>query len=576
MPSGWGDAFASNLAMGYTNADPKGGGAFYAGSKAGTRGDRNVENFNHVNFAGSTTPYYGNDDHPYYRIGNTLYKFLPGESFDDVSGEQKLGSESRFLHKDDEVSNGISKDLEFYWIPPQGNVCGEIYEPSLGECPAGTSYDSNVNRCTKQSCKLDPSSTSDDYICVQDDGTAGDATQRFCGNTTVQCGNSCVDINGTPTCNPGTVCTASNICAKPTCVDGDCIGTGTNANFCGEPPIPPNHYIMTTGGDVYIGDNISSDLRDAFSRAENISIGTNPFNNNPRLNTISDSLQNKRPYISSNLLFTNSTNAWTLDKSLGSVIKATLPLNTNTIPFIDRSSTEYTGSSSSSNPRLDNSFYHYYLPKFASSLETVVNNSLSISPGDVTLRQLFAPSENPAENDIKKIISITDTSAVLDRLTLSGNTTLVCNSKTIFLIKGNLAITTDIINQDPDDSCIFIIEGHLTIALAQRASISSNTSYRILEGMFMADSVSTVGGNSERGLILNGSILTNESSASNPDSAYQNYPGNNHNIKTDDYWQRPQELYIYDPRHLSIWSEQLSGSGSFSAIRETRFLNITD
>jgi hypothetical protein len=312
-------------------------------------------------------------------------------------------------------------------------------------------------------------------------------------------------------------------------------------------------YFMGIRGDMYIADKVAERLRKGVSNG--LEIGDSSIiNQNTRLENVSASIIGSEPYFVENLFSTQRDTANYATLYNGSEINAIVQNN-----FIDQSYLEYT--SPIENSELDQSLYQYYLNQILSNSnidksELLLDSSFSYSGSD--LRDYFGVNINSN----KLAIIIRKNNDNFD-VTINRSSPIICNSRTLFFIEGNLNINTEIYNSSlRNSSCLFFVEGKVTINLNE---MNNPPNYRVIESTFIANEYEIESSDDRGTIAVHGSIITHNSSDN---------PNNNlHNIETKQF-NKPQDLYVFDPRTLMIWADELQGNLSKPTVREERFITL--
>jgi len=382
------------------------------------------------------------------------------------------------------------------------------------------------------------------------------------------------------------------------------------------PKISP--YIATYGGDTYIQTGLPFSSLSAPKSSEITVDMTNP---NARISKIRNEL-GLLPYVAmSSNLFGSATITNAQDRAsrnLASISLYEKSYTNYTLPFTGKQNQQYA-----------QSLYAYYKNKFNNSnFSTTMFVKKNITKNTIyknqplDLRDAFGLSENAdklivdlvnqtADNNFtiysdgftvgnNNIVAnpqagfIYDQSSVYElrnagqddwaqmRVSKPGYTpreAINCYRNTIFLVPGNLTISTDIINTNPNSSCVFIVEGHLTIKLPDKfvnpANANTyNKNYRRVDALFLANSMTVRGKDDQGAIIINGAVITHDSVDNKTLLNSPDYYGENKfDIMTKNQL-RPQTLIIYDPRYIILWADELDGNLNNIQIREERYLQF--
>lgn len=159
----------------------------------------------------------------------------------------------------------------------------------------------------------------------------------------------------------------------------------------------------------------------------------------------------------------------------------------------------------------------------------------------------------------------------------SGNLSLdvrFCNSKTIFLVDGNLTINPNLIAEGYENGCMFIVSGTTTILAGSGAGSTdfpANTAYDQVDGYFVTKSFQTMNDPSGDGLFVKGGVVETED---NPDPATLAM-----NLNRDLGIIRnrfsPSEIIEYDSRYLYIYGDLLTYVYGYN-IRESQFIRTLE
>lgn len=293
-------------------------------------------------------------------------------------------------------------------------------------------------------------------------------------------------------------------------------------------------YIMTHKGDVFVEGSVTQTLTDGLDLADSLPNTIEINSGSVRISNELNNLFNITPYFSSNLYQTNGTNF-----SRSSNIKSIIGNNSSMTDFYD------------------NNLYEYY----ESRLDYPETDQAETPSGDKIDEVLSIPDGS----NIVKVNPSANASVV--NISTSSNQ-VVCNEQYIILIDGDLRINNNILNQDNQSSCIFIVKGTIQLQINDFNATQYGNNTNIIEGMFIGQNFDTENNSTTRKVVINGSIITY-----GDDGDDENASNNNHSIKTDDL-AAPQETYIYDPRHLLLWDDILQGQLTSSQIREERYLEL--
>lgn len=355
----------------------------------------------------------------------------------------------------------------------------------------------------------------------------------------------------------------------------------------------PAPYFSTYGADAYISSGLPSSIETAPNQSE-FSIGLT--SSTSRLGVIRNELNGTTPYFSTNLFLTATS----------TLRSRSSKYNLGVTNFTDSNFNQYTIPASYSSTSLTHSFYEYYRQRITTAFEfkdlqtskafTSPNGKAYPVNGIYSVRSALGISTDPKNKTIVGI-SITNGDNLLwplitninpqtgwpgydrdDIIDLSTSNdwggvgatpeALTCDGQSMFFIDGDLTISADIINATPDSSCVFFIKGHLNIQLPDKRT--THNDYRRIDGLFIANSLSVRGKDDQGAVIINGAVITHNSGASIDPNYFAN---NKHDIITYTPF-RPQTFYVYDPRHITIWKNELAGELDSPPIREQRYLDL--
>ena len=148
-------------------------------------------------------------------------------------------------------------------------------------------------------------------------------------------------------------------------------------------------------------------------------------------------------------------------------------------------------------------------------------------------------------------------------LTLDGTfgNPITCNTKTVFIVKGNLDITPNFINDSGQNGCIFVVQNNTTIKPGGIIVIPnpSNTLYERIDAFIITDTFTTELNTNLAGLEIVGGVITNTASLLRSNGSTKNAYA-------------PAEIFRYDPRYIYIFDGILTLQQS-SSIREKQFIN---
>ncbi len=352
----------------------------------------------------------------------------------------------------------------------------------------------------------------------------------------------------------------------------------------------PDPYFSTYGGDAYIAGGVPGVITTAPNQTE-FTIGlTSPGS---RLGVIRDELNGTTPYFSTNLFFA------------GGGINSRASHYNFTVTGEDTNYQQYTRKTSYETAELSHSFYEYYRERVtnrfqykgiqSSSIINTASGKAVPTNGIYSVRSALGINVDPANKTIASI-SITNTDKFIWPMTTNispqtgwpgydnpnvvdlstyndwgasvGPEALSCDGQSMFFIDGDLTISADIINATPDSSCVFFVKGHLNIQLPDKRT--AHNDYRRIDGLFIANSLSVRGKDDQGAVIVNGGVITHNSGASIDPNYFAN---NKHDVITYTPF-RPQTFYVYDPRHIMIWKNELAGELDSPPIREQRYLDL--
>ena len=151
---------------------------------------------------------------------------------------------------------------------------------------------------------------------------------------------------------------------------------------------------------------------------------------------------------------------------------------------------------------------------------------------------------------------------------------MICDSKLIFVINGNLAIDPDfkiiesgvLANSTNMNGCLFIVKGVTTIGTGRNKTPagSSNAQYDLVNTFIITDSFQAIGDANKDGLQVRGGVITNQNNTFSRDLGVVL----NQNA--------PSEIFRYDGgRYIYIFGNLLSSSIDFS-VREKAFVETTN
>ncbi|MBW7953186.1 MAG: hypothetical protein QY330_01860 [Candidatus Dojkabacteria bacterium] len=155
-------------------------------------------------------------------------------------------------------------------------------------------------------------------------------------------------------------------------------------------------------------------------------------------------------------------------------------------------------------------------------------------------------------------------------LTISN---LVCNTKTIFLINGNLQVEPNVTIQDNPISgivngCMFVASGSINVLegndAAGGADTGTNTAYDDVYGFFLGESFTTQADTNFNGLRIKGSVI----------AELENNLNRSNGIVLNQF--APAEIFIYDGgRYIGLFGDILSSPLNYN-IAEKGFLDALD
>lgn len=465
-----------------------------------------------------------------------------------------------------------------------------------------TWYVQTTNGCARTASSTARSFTTQQLACGTQGCTGTYGTQGNCST-----GNVCSNVFG------GSQCVKSECHNNP----ASCSDACTLAPLYMETALAPVYIEKsgTSGGDyigIYTANEAAVNANTLIPSADSLNTRIGKLIDTTIKNYQYPSAAVNARYMSSSIFLTNSPAS-----TKGSRITSSLPKLGQTTGFLEKTFAQYTKphvNSKNASITYTNSFFGYY--------KDILAKDPNFVKVDITKNKLFP--NLPANNDLrhadlfnvavpssqKAIILFenksADTKFILQaeqhvapqtgytpdpnvvnlntfddwaafrssatnptRFNQVPNQTLVCRGKNIFLIPGDLTISAEIINETSESSCVFIVEGTLTIKMPDRWTSPFSTNYgnqgRRVDGLFLANNLVVEGKNDQGPVIVQGQVITHHSNGSNTP--------NTHKVYTNDR-KRPQELYIYDPRHIIIWANELGGTTTSRSIREERYLEL--
>lgn len=156
--------------------------------------------------------------------------------------------------------------------------------------------------------------------------------------------------------------------------------------------------------------------------------------------------------------------------------------------------------------------------------------------------------------------------------TLDGDLSLdirLCDSKSIFLIDGNLTITPNLVTQGYANGCLFIVSGTTKVTegfAGGSTDFPSNTIYDEVHGYFVTNNFETMTDSSGDGLYIKGGVVE---IAPNPGENLSMSLNRDLGIIRNQY--SPSEIIEYDPRYLYIYGDLLTYVYGYN-IRESQFI----
>lgn len=151
---------------------------------------------------------------------------------------------------------------------------------------------------------------------------------------------------------------------------------------------------------------------------------------------------------------------------------------------------------------------------------------------------------------------------------LSGDLTIdvnICDTKSIFLVTGNLNIQPNLVSEGFENGCMFIVQGTTTILPGDGLGSADpdKTVYDQVHGYFVTGLFSTVADPSGDGLYLKGGVVETDTAAGN-----MSLNRNLGNIRSQ---YSPSEIIEYDPRYLYIYGDLMTYVFGYN-IREGQFI----
>lgn len=148
-----------------------------------------------------------------------------------------------------------------------------------------------------------------------------------------------------------------------------------------------------------------------------------------------------------------------------------------------------------------------------------------------------------------------------------------CNTKSIFLVDGNLTVNPDFVNSGFDNGCMFIVSGTTTILEGNNLGSSDsppNTNYDQVHGYFVTHTFAVGSDPARDGLFIKGGVVETAENASGTENMDLN-----RTLGTPRNRYSPSEVIEYDPRYLYIYGDLLSYIYGYN-IREKQFIITVD
>ncbi|HRN71459.1 MAG TPA: hypothetical protein PLS49_09875, partial [Candidatus Woesebacteria bacterium] len=141
----------------------------------------------------------------------------------------------------------------------------------------------------------------------------------------------------------------------------------------------------------------------------------------------------------------------------------------------------------------------------------------------------------------------------------------ICDTKSIFLVTGNLNIQPNLVSEGFENGCMFIVQGTTTILPGDGLGSADpdKTVYDQVHGYFVTGLFSTVADPSGDGLYIKGGVVETDTAAGN-----MSLNRNLGNIRSQ---YSPSEIIEYDPRYLYIYGDLMTYVFGYN-IREGQFI----
>jgi len=202
--------------------------------------------------------------------------------------------------------------------------------------------------------------------------------------------------------------------------------------------------------------------------------------------------------------------------------------------------------------KTDVSWFEYFDQYLKNSTPTITKSNITVS--------------NITNNRMSEILPSGNLNEVV--VYLSGDLTIdvnICDTKSIFLVSGNLSIQPNLVNEGFENGCMFIVQGTTTILPGDGLGSADpdKTVYDQVHGYFVTGLFSTVADPSGDGLYIKGGVVETDKTAGN-----MSLNRNLGNIRSQ---YSPSEIIEYDPRYLYIYGDLMSYVFGYN-IREGQFI----
>lgn len=127
----------------------------------------------------------------------------------------------------------------------------------------------------------------------------------------------------------------------------------------------------------------------------------------------------------------------------------------------------------------------------------------------------------------------------------------------------------------PDQKITYMGDPTSRITLAFCETKGLDSDYRPVEALLMANSYSITGKNEHGPILINGGLITADSASTQLGSEFDNFNRENKLDLVTTQKDKPQLLYVFDPRHILFWDKELQGDINSATIKEERYLKIT-